>query len=103
MASRLENLKALAKAAGYNLTNNIEQVLPEDYPLLRAYLAFEKGIPACTFSDVELELAGIEREDEEGKEDPDPVPEPEPEPKETSEVGEAVVGEPESDSDNKEE
>lgn len=91
MASRLQTLKTLAKAAGYNITNDVDDVLPEDYPFLRAYLLFEKNIPWCGFSDVELENAGIKGDSGDGGNDSD-------ENQETSKVGDAVVGEPESDS-----
>ena len=70
---KLTEVKAAAKAAGYQVSSGTD-VLPEDYPFLRAYLNIDKNIPFPQFDDNFL----TEHLPEEEKEDPHPSKEPEP-------------------------
>lgn len=47
---KLTEVKAAAKAAGYQVSSGTD-VLPEDYPFLRAYLNIDKNIPFPQFDD----------------------------------------------------
>lgn len=62
---KLTEVKAAAKAAGYQVSSGTD-VLPEDYPFLRAYLNIDKNIPFPQFDDNFL----TEHLPEEEKEDP---------------------------------
>lgn len=68
---KLTEVKAAAKAAGYQVSSGTD-VLPEDYPFLRAYLNIDKNIPFPQFDDNFL----TEHLPEEEKEDPPKEPEP---------------------------
>lgn len=68
---KLTEVKAAAKAAGYQVSSGTD-VLPEDYPFLRAYLNIDKNIPFPQFHDNFL----TEHLPEEEKEDPPKEPEP---------------------------
>lgn len=68
---KLTEVKAAAKAAGYQVSSGTD-VLPEDYPFLRAYLNIDKNIPFPQFDDNFL----TEHLSEEEKEDPPKEPEP---------------------------
>jgi hypothetical protein len=68
---KLTEVKAAAKAAGYQVSSGTD-VLPEDYPFLRAYLNIDKNIPFPQFDDNFL----TEHLPEEEKKDPPKEPEP---------------------------
>lgn len=68
---KLTEVKAAAKAAGYQVSSGTD-ILPEDYPFLRAYLNIDKNIPFPQFDDNFL----TEHLPEEEKEDPPKEPEP---------------------------
>lgn len=68
---KLTDVKAAAKAAGYQVSSGTD-ILPEDYPFLRAYLNIDKNIPFPQFDD--NFLTGYLPEEE--KEDPPKEPEP---------------------------
>lgn len=68
---KLTEVKAAAKAAGYQVSSGTD-VLPEDYPFLRAYLNIDKNISFPQFDDNFL----TEHLPEEEKEDPPKEPEP---------------------------
>ena len=77
---KLTEVKAAAKAAGYQVSSGTD-VLPEDYPFLRAYLNIDKNIPFPQFDDNFL----TEHLPEEEKEDPPKEPEPTTPPEEEDE------------------
>lgn len=69
---KLTEVKAAAKAAGYQVSSGTD-VLPEDYPFLRAYLNIDKNIPFPQFDD---NFLTEHLPEEEEKEDPPKEPEP---------------------------
>lgn len=73
---KLTEVKAAAKAAGYQVSSGTD-VLPEDYPFLRAYLNIDKNIPFPQFDDNFLTEHLLEEEKEDPPKEPEPTTPPE--------------------------
>lgn len=73
---KLTEVKAAAKAAGYQVSSGTD-VLPEDYPFLRAYLNIDKNIPFPQFDDNFLTEHLPEEEKEDSLKEPEPTTPPE--------------------------
>lgn len=73
---KLTEVKAAAKAAGYQVSSGTD-VLPEDYPFLRAYLNIDKNIPFPQFDDNFLTEHLPEEEKEDLPKEPEPTTPPE--------------------------
>lgn len=73
---KLTEVKAAAKAAGYQVSSGTD-VLPEDYPFLRAYLNIDKNIPFPQFDDNFLTEHLPEEEKEASPKEPEPTTPPE--------------------------
>lgn len=73
---KLTEVKAAAKAAGYQVSSGTD-ILPEDYPSLRAYLNIDKNIPFPQFDDNFLTEHLPEEEKEDLPKEPEPVTPPE--------------------------
>lgn len=71
---KLTDVKAAAKAAGYQVSSGTD-VLPEDYPFLRAYLNIEKNIPFPQF-DANFLAEHLPEEEKDLSEEPPKEPEP---------------------------
>jgi hypothetical protein len=71
---KLTDVKAAAKAAGYQVSSGTD-VLPEDYPFLRAYLNIDKNIPFPQFDDNFL-TEHLPEEEKDPSEEPPKEPEP---------------------------
>lgn len=71
---KLTEVKAAAKAAGYQVSSATD-VLPEDYPFLRAYLNIEKNIPFPQF-DANFLAEHLPEEEKDLSEEPPKEPEP---------------------------
>ena len=71
---KLTEVKAAAKAAGYQVSSGTD-VLPEDYPFLRAYLNIDKNIPFPQFDDNFL-TEHLPEEEKDLSEEPPKEPEP---------------------------
>lgn len=72
---KLTDVKAAAKAAGYQVSSGTD-VLPEDYPFLRAYLNIDKNIPFPQFDDNFL-TEHLPEEEKDPSKEPEPVTPPE--------------------------
>lgn len=73
---KLTEVKAAAKAAGYQVSSGTD-VLPEDYPFLRAYLNIDKNIPFPQFDDNFLTEHLPEKEKKDLPKEPEPTTPPE--------------------------
>lgn len=71
---KLTDVKAAAKAAGYQVSSGTD-ILPEDYPSLRAYLNIDKNIPFPQFDDNFL-TEHLPEEEKDPSEEPPKEPEP---------------------------